>query len=91
LAKPPAFCWLSDRFNPITHQKSSWGTIFFQLFTSASTLYGLNVFISSACCIPVTWTIIGAGALIIFDCVIGGLWAVVTTDFLQAQSLCRSV
>ena len=79
--------YLSDRFNPVTHQTFSWVTIFFQLFTSASTLYGLSLFISSACGFPVTWTIIGAGALIIFYCVVGGLWAVVVTDFLQASIL----
>ena len=79
--------YLSDRFNPVTHQTFSWVTIFFQLFTSASTLYGLSLFISSACGLPVSWTIIGAGALIIFYCVIGGLWAVVMTDFLQASIL----
>jgi SSS family solute:Na+ symporter len=79
--------YLSDRFNPVTHQTFSWVTIFFQLFTSASTLYGLSLFISTACGLPVTWTILGAGALIIFYCVVGGLWAVVMTDFLQASIL----
>jgi SSS family solute:Na+ symporter len=79
--------YLSDRFNPATHQTFSWVTIFFQLFTSASTLYGLSLFISTACGFPVTWTIIGAGGLIIFYCVVGGLWAVVMTDFLQASIL----
>ena len=79
--------YLSDRFNPVTHQTFSWGTIFFQLFTSASTLYGLSVFISSACGFPVSWTIIGAGALIVFYSAVGGLWAVVVTDFLQASIL----
>src|SRR3989475_1449512 len=79
--------YLSDRFNPVTHQTFSWVTIFFQLFTSASTLYGLSLFISSACGFPVTWTIIAAGSLIIFYCVVGGLWAVVVTDFLQASIL----
>ena len=79
--------YLSDRFNPVTHQTFSWVTIAFQLFTSASTLYGLSLFVSSACGFPVTWTIIGAGALIVFYCVVGGLWAVVMTDFLQASIL----
>jgi SSS family transporter len=79
--------YLSDRFNPVTHQTFSWVTIFFQLFTSASTLYGLSLFISSACGFPVHWTIIGAGGLIIFYSAVGGLWAVVVTDFLQASIL----
>src|SRR6202041_722237 len=33
------------------------------------------------------WTIVGAGALIVFYCVLGGLWAVVVSDFLQASIL----
>jgi solute:Na+ symporter, SSS family len=79
--------YLSARFNSTTHQTFSWTTIVFQLFTSASMLYGLSLFVSSACGFPVTWTILGAGAIIIFYCVIGGLWAVVVTDFLQASIL----
>jgi solute:Na+ symporter, SSS family len=79
--------YLTGRFNRTTHQTFSWTTILFQLFTSASTLYGLSLFVSSACGFPVTWTILGAGAIIVFYCVLGGLWAVVVTDFLQASIL----
>lgn len=79
--------YLSGRFNIATHQTFSWTTILFQLFTSASTLYGLSLFVSSATGFPVTWTIVGAGALIVFYCVLGGLWAVVVSDFLQASIL----
>jgi solute:Na+ symporter, SSS family len=79
--------YLSARYNPATHQIFSWTTILFQLFTSASTLFGLSLFISAACGFPVTWTIVGAGGLIVFYCVLGGLWAVVVTDFLQASIL----
>ncbi len=79
--------YLTGRFNQTTHQTFSWSTILFQLFTSASMLYGLSLFVSSACGFPVTWTILGAGAIIVFYCVLGGLWAVVVTDFLQASIL----
>src|SRR6266566_82593 len=79
--------YLAGRFNRTTHQTFSWTTILFQLFTSASMLYGLSLFVSSACGFPVTWTILGAGAIIVFYCVLGGLWAVVVTDFLQASIL----
>ena len=79
--------YLSGRFNIATHQTFSWTTIVFQLFTSASTLYGLSLFVSSATGFPVTWTIVGAGALIVFYCVLGGLWAVVVSDFLHASIL----
>src|SRR5581483_4312617 len=79
--------YLSSRFNLATHQTFSWTTILFQLFTSGSMLYGLSLFVSSACGFPVTWTILGAGAIIIFYCMLGDLWAVVVTDFLQASIL----
>lgn len=79
--------YLSARFNQTTRQTFSWASVMVQLFMTASMLYGLAIFISSACRFPVVWTVIGAGALILFYCVIGGLWAVVVTDFLQASIL----
>jgi len=79
--------YLSSRFNETTRQTFSWTTVVVQLFMSASVLYGLSLFVSSACGLPVLWTVIGAGAIIMFYCVIGGLWAVVVTDFLQASIL----
>jgi SSS family transporter len=79
--------YLSDRFGPATHQTFSWATIFFQLFTSATMLYGLSLFVSTACQISVSATILVTGAVILFYSVLGGLWAVVVADFLQASIL----
>jgi SSS family transporter len=79
--------YLSARFNQTTRQTFSWTIVVVQLFTSASVLYGLSLFVSSACGFPVLWTVVGAGAIIMSYCVMGGLWAVVVTDFLQASIL----
>jgi solute:Na+ symporter, SSS family len=79
--------YLSDRFGPMTHQTFSWATILFQLFTSAAMLYGLSLFVSTACQFSVTATILITGAVILFYSVLGGLWAVVVADFLQAAIL----
>jgi SSS family transporter len=79
--------YLSARFNETTRQTFSWTTVVVQLFMIASVLYGLSLFVSSACGLPVVWTVIGAGVIIMSYCVIGGLWAVVLTDFLQASIL----
>lgn len=79
--------YLSDRFGPMTHQTFSWATILFQLFTSAAMLYGLSLFVSTACQFSVTATILITGAVILFYSVLGGLWAVVVADFLQASIL----
>ena len=79
--------YLVDRYDERTRQVFSWTTIFFQLFTGAAMLYGLAVFVAPACGWPISWTILGCGAVILAYCVVGGLWAVVITDFLQAAIL----
>lgn len=79
--------YLVDRYDERTRQAFSWTTIFFQLFTGAAMLYGLAVFVAPACGLSVPATIVGSQAVILAYCVIGGLWAVVITDFLQAAIL----
>ena len=79
--------YLVERFDERTRQTLSWSTVLFQLFTGASMLYGLGLFVASTCDLPLVWTIFGSGVVILAYCVIGGLWAVVITDFLQAVIL----
>ena len=79
--------YLVDRFGERTRQAFSWTTIVFQFFIGASQLYGLALFVGPACGWPLGTTILGSGAVILAYCVIGGLWAVVITDFLQAAIL----
>ena len=79
--------YLVDRYDERTRQAFSWTTIFFQLFMGASMLYGLGLFVAPTCGFPLSWAIAGSGAVILAYCVIGGLWAVVITDFLQAAIL----
>ena len=79
--------YLVDRYDERTRQAFSWTTIFFQLFTGAAMLYGLALFVAPTCGFPLAWTIVGSGVVILVYCVIGGLWAVVITDFLQAAIL----
>jgi SSS family solute:Na+ symporter len=79
--------YLVERFDERTRQAFSWTTIFFQLFIGASTLYGLAVFVAPTCGWPLSWTILGSGLVILAYTAVGGLWAVVITDFLQAAIL----
>jgi solute:Na+ symporter, SSS family len=79
--------YLVDRFDERTRQSFSWTTILFQLFIGASQLYGLALFVGPVCGWPLSWTILGCGGVILGYCVVGGLWAVVITDFLQAAIL----
>jgi SSS family transporter len=79
--------YLVDRYDERTRQAFSWTTIFFQLFMGGAMLYGLALFVAPTCGWPLSWTIVGCGAVILAYCVVGGLWAVVITDFLQAAIL----
>jgi SSS family solute:Na+ symporter len=79
--------YLAERYDERTRQAFSWTTILFQLFIGASQLYGLALFVAPACGWSLGATILGSGALTLASCVIGGLWAVVITDFLQAVIL----
>ncbi len=79
--------YLVDRYDERTRQAFSWTTIFFQLFMGGAMLYGLAVFVAPTCGWPLSWTIVGSQAVILAYCVVGGLWAVVITDFLQAAIL----
>src|SRR5262245_42767240 len=79
--------YLVDRYDERTRQAFSWTTIFFQRFTGAAMLYGLALFVAPACGFSLPWAIVASGVVILAYCVIGGLWAVVITDFLQAAIL----
>lgn len=79
--------YLVERYDERTRQAFAWTTIFFQLFTGAGMLYGLAIFVAPACGWPITWTVAGCGVIILAYTAIGGLWAVVITDFLQAAIL----
>ncbi len=79
--------YLTARFGQTTHQIFSWATIGLQLVTSGVMLFGLSLFIAAASGYSVTSIIIVTSAIIIFYCVVGGLWAVVMVDFLQASIL----
>jgi SSS family transporter len=79
--------YLKDRYDERTRQTFAWSTIVFQFFTGASMLYGLALFVAPACGFPLDWTVVACGAVILAYCVVGGLWAVVITDFLQAAIL----
>ena len=79
--------YLHERYDEPTRQTFSWLTTIFQLFMGGSILYGLGVFLSSVCGFPLIWTIIIAGLIILIYSFLGGLWAVMITDFIQGVIL----
>ncbi|MCF6268465.1 MAG: hypothetical protein L3J41_02005 [Melioribacteraceae bacterium] len=75
--------YLSERFDQPTRQTFSWSTVFFDLFMVAVWLFALGQFVSVAIGVPVYVVILVSSVLILFYCLLGGLWAVVITDFIQ--------
>ena len=79
--------YLAERFDEGTRQTFSVVSVFFQLFMAASVLYGLGLLVASTCGLPITVTIVVSAVIVLFYCMLGGLWAVVVADFLQAVIL----
>ena len=79
--------YLEQRFDSNTRQTFAWSTVFFDLFMVAVWLFALGQFVSVATQIPVQVVIIVSGAIILVYCLLGGLWAVVITDFIQGLML----
>ncbi len=79
--------YLNERFDERTRQTFSVTTVFFQFFMGASTLYGLGLLVASTCGLPIEVTILASGGIMLVYCMLGGLWAVVIADFLQAVIL----
>ena len=75
--------YLSERFDQPTRQTFSWSTVFFDLFMVAVWLFALGEFMSVALRVPIHWVIIVSSIIILIYCLVGGLWAVVITDFIQ--------
>ena len=79
--------YLVERFDEPTRQLFSVASVFFQLFIGGSVLYGLGLMVASTCGFPIVWTIVASGGIVLMYCMLGGLWAVVVADFLQAVIL----
>jgi len=75
--------YLSERFNSTTRQTFALSNVFFDMFMVAVWLYALGEFVSAATHISVQWIIIVSSVIILIYCLLGGLWAVVITDFIQ--------
>jgi SSS family transporter len=79
--------YLVERFDESTRQTFSVVSVFFQFFMGATVLYGLGLLVASTCGLPIEATITVSGGIVLLYCMLGGLWAVVIADFLQAVIL----
>ncbi|MEK7408234.1 MAG: hypothetical protein AAB225_24450 [Acidobacteriota bacterium] len=81
LTSPPEY--LEARFNPFTRRLFSMLGIALTFLGSGIRLYAMCKFVESVTGLPLTATILVAGAVIVIYTMLGGLWAVIVTDVLQ--------
>ena len=79
--------YLVERFDEPTRQLFSITSVFLQIFMAGAILYGLSLMVASTCGFPMVATIVASGALVLLYSTLGGLWAIVINDFLQAAIL----
>jgi SSS family transporter len=79
--------YVVERFDETTRQTFSVVSVFFQIFMAAAVLYGLGLMVASTCGFSIVGTIMVSGGLVLLYSMLGGLWAVVIADFLQAVIL----
>lgn len=71
------------RYGKVNEQVFTWATVPSNILQAAVWLNGLAIFASAVADISVATTIIITGVVVVFMSVIGGSWAVVSSDFLQ--------
>jgi SSS family transporter len=81
LTSPPEY--LESRFNPLTRRVFSVVGIATTFIASGMRLYAVCKLVESVMGLPLIWTIVIAGAVMVAYTVLGGLCAVVVTDILQ--------
>jgi solute:Na+ symporter, SSS family len=75
------------RFGRANEQFFTWIQIPIGVLNAAVWLSGLAVFISAAFTLPLYWSILVPGIVVVIMSVIGGAWAVVAGDFIQTLVL----
>ena len=75
--------YLETRFNAPVRQFFSWGGIGFRILDNMVRLYAIGLFIAGATTLPLEFSILAAGLIVVLYTFLGGLWAVVLTDTVQ--------
>lgn len=75
---------IRDRFGTTTEQVLAYIKMTTFAFHGALTLYGLAIFSSATFGLPLQWTIVALGIVAVTYSTLGGVWAVMATDFVQS-------
>lgn len=75
--------FLEERYNGFVRQFFAWAGIPMKVFDDALKVFATGLFVSIACGASLYWSIAICGAVMIAYSFLGGLWALVVTDYVQ--------
>jgi SSS family solute:Na+ symporter len=75
--------FLERRFNPFVRQLLAWAGIPMKVAEDGLKLFAASIFIAVGLGIPVTWAVVTCGVITIVYTFMGGLWALIVTDYIQ--------
>jgi solute:Na+ symporter, SSS family len=75
--------FLEERYNGFVRQFFAWAGIPMKIFDDALKVFATGLFVSIACGMSLYWSIVLCGAVMIAYSFLGGLWALVVTDYVQ--------
>ncbi|MGH9452304.1 MAG: sodium:solute symporter family transporter [Terriglobia bacterium] len=75
--------FLESRFSALLRQLFAWAGIPMKIFDDALKLFATGLFVSVAVGVSLHWAIVGCGLVMVAYTFLGGLWALVVTDFVQ--------
>lgn len=75
--------FLERRFNNVIRQLFAWAGIPMKVFEDGLKIFATSLFLATSIGISVEWAIVACGAVTIFYTLLGGLWALVVTDYVQ--------
>ncbi len=75
--------YLETRYNPLLRQVFAWQGIPVRMIDDGIKLFATGKFISICTGVDIKYSIIGAGGIMLIYTFMGGLWAVMVTDFVQ--------
>jgi SSS family solute:Na+ symporter len=75
--------YLETRFNGALRQLTAWQGAPVKLIDDSLKLVATGIFISRILDLPLEWSILAAGLIMLAYTFLGGLWAVTVTDFVQ--------
>jgi SSS family transporter len=75
--------FLERRFNPFVRQLLAWAGIPMKVAEDGLKLFATSIFIAVGLGIPVIWAVVTCGVITIIYTFMGGLWALIVTDYIQ--------